>query len=193
MIETASPVSVEFRGGASVAAVLDTLGHHGERPLLIEYAERTIQPGYHVTEVKAGSFVTLDCGGAPDGWNETVLQVEDLPLEASGRPMTAGRFKAILAKAASTLALDMGSRMTFEVGRPDEAMRIFDVRSVRAEPTAVWISLAPRPAVCKPRHREALNAPSRCCAGQPQSLSDAQPRPDAVPVSSCCAPSMNSP
>ncbi|MFT3987460.1 DUF6428 family protein [Aestuariivirga sp.] len=171
MFETASPVSVDFRGGASVAAVLDTLGHDGERPLLIEYAGRTIQPGYHVTEVKAGSFVTLDCGGAPDGWNETVLQVEDLPLEASGRPMTARRFKAILAKAASMLELDMASRMTFEVGRPDEAMRIFDVRSVRAEPTAVWISLAPRPAVCKPRHREALNVSLNCCSGEPSAAS----------------------
>jgi len=45
---------------------------------VIDYGGRTIRPGYHVTEVKAGSFGTLDCGGNPDAWRETILQVEDL-------------------------------------------------------------------------------------------------------------------
>lgn len=51
---------------ASLAAVLVQLEGQDEKPLVIEYADRTVQAGYHVTEVKAGSFVTLDCGNNPD-------------------------------------------------------------------------------------------------------------------------------
>lgn len=63
----------------SLATVLTALAPHEDKSLVIDYGDgREVQAGYHVTEVKAGSFVTLDCGNNPDAWQETILQVEDI-------------------------------------------------------------------------------------------------------------------
>ncbi|WP_043840211.1 DUF6428 family protein [Muricoccus aerilatus] len=162
----ALPLTLGFQGDASFVAVLDALAPHGSRRLVISYDGRMVQPGYHITEVKAGSFVTLDCGGNPDAWQETILQVEDLPASTE-RPghMEVGKFLAILEKVAARVSLQPGSRLTFEVGPPGRPMQVFDVQRIRIETASVVIELGPRPAICKPRHRaeqEAAKA-NACC------------------------------
>lgn len=115
----ALPLTIGFQGDASLGVVLDALMVHGARPMLIRYDSQLVQPGYHVTEVKAGSFVTLDCGGNPDAWQETILQVEDLPASAE-KPahMEVGKFLTILGKVAERVSLQENSRLTFEVAPP---------------------------------------------------------------------------
>ncbi len=166
--------AVEFHGDAVLRALLDALEPYTARPLVLEYDGRRIRPGYHVTEVKAGSFVTLDCGGNPDRWQETVLQVEDLPAEDGRDYMLAGKFRSILDRVAGQVELAAGARLTFEVGMPGEPMRILDVDAVQPEGECVVLRLAARPAICKPRHRAAQQAaPSACCGGP-------------APKSGCC-------
>lgn len=70
---------------STLGAVLQRLQGHDGATLAIVYAGREVRPGYHVTEVKAGSFQTLDCGGNPDAWQETILQVEIFLVRASRR------------------------------------------------------------------------------------------------------------
>ena len=162
----ALPMTLGFQGDASLGAVLDALAPHGSRRLIIRYDGGPVQPGYHVTEVKAGSFVTLDCGGNPDAWQETILQVEDLPASAE-KPahMEVGKFLAILEKVAARVSLQRESRLTFEVGPPGRPMQVFDVEAIRIEATQAFIELGPRPAICKPRHRAAQEAvkANACC------------------------------
>ena len=163
----ALPLTIGFQGDASLGVVLDALKAHGTRQLLIRYDGQLIQPGYHVTEVKAGSFVTLDCGGNPDAWQETILQLEDLPASAE-KPdhMEVAKFLTILEKVTARVSLQRESRLTFEVGPPGRPMQVFDVEAVRMEATRVVIELGPRPAICKPRHlaeQEAAKAASSCC------------------------------
>lgn len=149
---------------SSLGAVLARLENHGDLPLSIEYDDRVVQPGYHVTEVKAGSFVTLDCGGNPDAWQETVLQVEDIPASENRPMMTAGKFRSILAQVDKKVRLDHDARLTIEIGRPGEAMRVFDVADLTIQPERAILSLGRRAAICKPRHRaqEAEKAASYC-------------------------------
>jgi hypothetical protein len=166
----ALPLTIGFQGDASFGAVLDALAPHGSRRLVIRYDGQLAQPGYHVTEVKAGSFVTLDCGGNPDAWQETILQVEDLPasLETPNH-MEVSRFLAILEKVAARVSLQRESRLTFEVSPPGRPMQVFDVEGIRIETTSVVVELGPRPAVCKPRHRSEQEAPQAAACCQPQS------------------------
>lgn len=119
--------SLAASADTSLGQVLAMLAGHDGRPLVIDYAGRRIQPGYHVTEVKAGAFVTLDCGGQPDAWQETVLQVEDIPAKPDQSYMSVGKFRGILAQVDRKLRLDLQARLTFEVSRAGEAMQVFDL------------------------------------------------------------------
>ena len=80
-----SPSIIDFQGDGSLRACSESLGSARRQISRPRIRRRTIQQGYHVTEVKAGSFVTLDCGGNPDQWHETILQVEDLPSARRSR------------------------------------------------------------------------------------------------------------
>jgi hypothetical protein len=173
MDAVANPLIPAIRRDTSLATVLAALAPHDGKALVLAYDDgRTVQTGYHVTEVKAGSFVTLDCGGNPDAWRETVLQVEDIPAAGGAAVMTVGKFRSILAAVDRKLSLDAEARLTVEVSRPDEPMRVYDVTAVAIEEEGAILRLGARPAICKPRHRaaeaEACCAPARaassCCA-----------------------------
>lgn len=161
----ASPSAIDFGGDASLSAIQDALEPHAGKALVIEYAGRTIQRGYHVTEVKAGSFVTLDCGGNPDQWRETILQVEDVAAAAEAEFMPVSKFRAILDQVAARIALDPSARLTFEVGLPDTPMQVFDIDTLRVGTDRVVLCLASRPAICKPRHRADQEAALSACCG----------------------------
>lgn len=162
----ALPLTIAFEGDASLSAVLDALPRQGERRLIISYDGQLIRPGYHITEVKAGFFVTLDCGGNPDAWHETILQIEDLPAP-SEKPdhMRVGKLLGILERVSAQVGLRSESRLTFEVGPPGRPMQVFDLEGIRIEATSVLLELTPRPAICKPRHRarQAVTTASSCC------------------------------
>lgn len=150
---------------SSLGAVLARLEGHDHLPLSLEYDDRVVQPGYHVSEVKAGSFITLDCGGNPDAWQETVLQVEDIPARDDRPMMTAGKFRSILAQVDRKVRLDHDARLTIEIGRPGEAMRVFDVADLSIETDRATLTLGIRPAICKPRHRaQQAQEVASCCS-----------------------------
>jgi hypothetical protein len=148
----------------SLAQLLAALEPHDAKALVLEHDGHEVQAGYHVTEVKAGSFVTLDCGGNPDAWQETILQVEDIPLAEGNRQMRVGKFRGILAQVDRKVRLDHDARVTIEVSRPGEAMRVFDVAGVEPNGDRAIIRLGERPAICKPRHRGAGEKAGACCA-----------------------------
>lgn len=159
-------VVADFQGDASLGALLEALVPHRGKSLVIEYGDRVVRPGYHVTEVKAGSFVTLDCGGNPDAWRETVLQIEDLGPEGATDFMGIAKFEGILGKVAARVSLDPGARVTIEIGVPGEPMQIFDLGRLRSTGDNLHLDLVPRAAICKPRHREEMARPgtaAACC------------------------------
>lgn len=147
---------------STLGAVLQRLEGHEGATLAITYGGREVQSGFHVTEVKAGSFQTLDCGGNPDAWQETILQVEDIPSE--GRPqMTAGKFASILGQVDRKVRLNHEARLTIEIGRPGEPMSVFDVAGVSIKDSRAVLTLGVRAAICKPRHRAAQAEAASCC------------------------------
>jgi hypothetical protein len=162
----ASPLVPISGSDSSLAQVLAALEPHADKSLVIEYGGRQVQPGYHVTEVKAGSFVTLDCGANADAWQETILQVEDIPARDGGSFMKVGKFRGILAQVDRKVRLNGDARLTFEIGTPDVPMQIFDVAEVAIGDDTAVLRLGARPAICKPRHRtaQAEAAASACCS-----------------------------
>jgi hypothetical protein len=148
-----------------------TIGHllavcdaHATTPLVFSYDGRPIQPGYHVTEVKAGQFAALDCGGNPEAWSEIFIQLWDI-VEAGRTHMTAGKFAAIIRKVSEHVRLDPGARLTFEVSDGIAPMQLHCAGSPSLSAGVLAVALSPRRASCKPRDRwlEAQNA-SACCS-----------------------------
>ena len=48
-----------------------------------------VHGGYHLTELKAASFDTVDCGAQKNRWNETIVQLWVPEDEENGQCMTA--------------------------------------------------------------------------------------------------------
>jgi hypothetical protein len=164
MNAVASPLVLIAGSECSLALVLDALEPHADKLLVIDYGGRRVQAGYHVTEVKAGSFVTLDCGANADAWQETILQVEDIPSGPGETFMKVGKFRSILAQVDRELRLNGDARLTIEIGVPEAPMQVFDVARLAIEGDAAVLHLGPRPAICKPRHRAAAAQAAACCS-----------------------------
>jgi hypothetical protein len=43
--------------------------------IFADLAGHTVRSGYHLTELKAASFDTVDCGGEVNQWQETIVQL----------------------------------------------------------------------------------------------------------------------
>src|SRR5436189_3334991 len=66
----------------------------------------TIHGGYHLTELKAASFDTVDCGAQKNQWTETIVQLWVPEEDYNGEFMTAAKFLSIYDKVARLIALD---------------------------------------------------------------------------------------
>lgn len=138
----------------------------------MSYGGRELLAGFHITEVKRQRVESIDCGSRHDGWAETVIQLLDIDGQPEDR-MSASKFHGILLKAG--VALGKGP-IIVEVGRPGEAMQLYDLADVIEEPERVRLDVNPRQAVCKPAFTMLdIQAASRCCSGQ------------AAAGSSCCS------
>lgn len=173
----------EINSLAKLRAVLEA---HRDLPLVFNYGGKVISPGYHATEVKAARLSSLDCGANPESWSETVIQLWDVDGENSTH-MRASKFLGILAQVEKRMALDPDALLIFEAGDSASPMQVFTVAAVVAASGGVQVTLAPRPATCKPRDRGLDNTTKAesCCTPAPQSASCCSPESKSA-ARSCC-------
>lgn len=148
----------------TIGELLSCLADHPTRRLTFRYAGKTIDRGYHVTEVKAGKFAALDCGANPEAWTEIFIQlwdVADAPTQ-----MTAGKFVGIIHKVTDHLALDMTAKLTFEVSDSIRAMQLHRASGPVMLDDEFIVELSPRSASCKPRDRWLTEQSQTCCDPQ---------------------------
>lgn len=148
-----------------LGALLAACDAHAAVPLIFTYGGRTIRRGYHVTEVKAGQFAALDCGGNPESWSEIFVQLWDV-IDGDRTHMTAGKFAAIIRKVSEHVGLDMGARLTFEVSDGEAPMQLHCAAASVQVNGHLSVALSPRVASCKPRDRwlEEQKQASACCS-----------------------------
>jgi hypothetical protein len=133
-----------------------------EKPLLFVNAEGdTIHAGYHLTEIKAAKFDTVDCGGEKNRWTETIMQLWVPARETSEQFMTAGKFLSIYEKVSSMIDVDPASEVRFEYGDGNFFPSNYHVESVMDQADALLVELRPPQTTCKARDRRAAEA--SCC------------------------------
>lgn len=148
-IAKAAPIAAD---DVTIGELLGALAAHVDKALVFFYGGHPVKPGYHVTEVKAGSFAALDCGANPEQWTEIFVQLWDVNEGERGH-MPAGKFAAIIRKVADHVALDQSARLTFEVSDGVRPMQLHRASYPVVVGGEVHIELSPRPASCKPRDR----------------------------------------
>jgi hypothetical protein len=124
-----------------------------------------VPSGYHLTELKAASFETVDCGGQTNRWQETIVQLW-VPSHADGEYMTNAKFLKIFDKVNGMIPLDFDAEIRVEYGDNDFFPSTYHVRSVTHGQTATHVLLEPPHTTCKARDRRVATLPTTdsCCA-----------------------------
>ena len=139
------------------------LRHAADKPLVFLNAEGDrIHPGYHLTEVKAAKFDTVDCGTQTNSWNETIIQLWVPENERSEEFMSAGKFLSIYEKVTKMIDIDPTAEVRFEYGDENFFPSNYHVESISEDGGNLRVELRPPQTTCKARDRREAGA-SCCC------------------------------
>lgn len=125
-----------------------------------------VETGYHVTEVKAVTYNTMDCGGVADQWEETVIQLWNPGDEPEREYMTVKKFLSIYDRVAGHVPVSDGAELRFEYGDMHRAAASYYVERLEPRETLILVHLRAPTVTCKARDREkgsATAAQSGCC------------------------------
>ena len=121
----------------------------------------TIHGGYHLTELKAASFDTVDCGAQKNRWNETIVQLWVPEDEENGEFMTAAKFLSIYDKVARLIPLDSTAEIRFEYGDDNFPPSNYHVEMMSENEAELRVQLRLPQTTCKARDRREAGA--ACC------------------------------
>jgi Family of unknown function (DUF6428) len=113
----------------------------------------TIHGGYHLTELKAASFDTVDCGSQKNQWNETIVQLWVPEQEENGEFMTAAKFLSIYDKVGRLIALDATAEIHFEYGDENFPSSNYHVENMSETAAELRVRLRLPQTTCKARDR----------------------------------------
>jgi len=122
-----------------------------------------IHPGYHLTEIKAALFDTVDCGGQVNRWAETIFQLW-VPENANAGYMKADKFVRIYEKVRASIPLDENAEMRIEYGDENFFPSLYSIDSVSADKSTLRVLLQPPQTTCKARDRARNANTESCCA-----------------------------
>ena len=122
----------------------------------------TVHSGYHLTEIKAANFDTVDCGGQVNHWHETILQLW-VPADANDEHMSASKFLGIYDGVRGLVSLDENSEIRVEYGDENFFPSTYHVDSISGDKSAIRFLLRPPATTCKARERGPC-ADQACCA-----------------------------
>ena len=121
----------------------------------------TIHGGYHLTELKAASFDTVDCGAHKNQWNETIVQLWVPEEQENGEFMTAAKFLSIYDKVARLIPLDLAAEIRFEYGDENFPPSNYHAEKISENEAELRVQLRLPQMMCKARDRREAGA--ACC------------------------------
>lgn len=125
-------------------------------------SRETVPPGYHLTEIKAAKFDTVDCGGQVNHWPETILQLW-VPADAGDKYMSTNKFLSIFDKVRRLIPLDQEAEVRIEYGDENFFPSTYHIDSISRDNDTLAVLLKPPATTCKARDRAAC-CDSACCA-----------------------------
>ena len=136
-------------GNMKTKEFIDILRASPDKKLIFANANGDgILPGYHLTEIKAAAYDTVDCGGQKNRWNETILQLW-VPEEAEEDYMEAGKFVLIYDKVRGLVSVDEDAEVRIEYGDENFFPTAYHVSDVGEVGSRLHVVLEGRAATCK--------------------------------------------
>jgi len=132
-----------------------------------------VHSGYHLTELKAASLDTVDCGGQANQWQETIVQLW-VPANPDNDYMSAAKFLRIFDKVGGMIPLNLDAAIRVEYGDENFFQSTYDVRSITHDEDLTRVLLQAPETTCKARDRR-----------HKSTSSEAEPCCSAVAVSRC--------
>ena len=129
--------------------------------IFVDLRGHTVHRGYHLTELKAASLQTVDCGGQTNQWEETIAQLW-VPSNPDGDYVTAGKFLEIFGKVSGMIPLNLDSEIRIEYGDENFFPSTYHIRSVTHANGVTRVLLEPPRTTCKVRDRRATS--DACCS-----------------------------
>ena len=110
-----------------------------------------VAPTFHITEIKNATIESVDCGGNPDSYKQTIVQLMVDPNEAPRKPWSGQKALSIFNKVDAVKPIVGDAEIFFEYG--DEHIRTshFSVEDIQIDPEKISVQLFAKPTVCKPR------------------------------------------
>jgi hypothetical protein len=137
------------------------------RLIFVDLDGHAVHSGYHLTELKAASFETVDCGGQANRWQETILQLW-APPGADGDYMMVAKFLKIFDQVHGMIPLDPDAEIRVEYGDENFFPSTYHVCSVSHDQITTRVLLEPPRTTCKARDRRVADDSSGpdqpCCA-----------------------------
>ena len=112
-----------------------------------------VRGGYHLTELKAASFDTVDCGAQKNQWNETIAQLWVPEDEENSECMTAAKFLSIYDRVARLIPLDVTAEIRFEYGDESFPPSDYHVEHISETAAELRVQLRLPQTTCKARDR----------------------------------------
>jgi Family of unknown function (DUF6428) len=166
------------------------LTDHGSKALVFDLDGRHIEPGYHVTELKAATFETMDCGGQGNLWHETIVQLMPSPAEKDRGHMSVEKFMSIYNRVSGSVPVRPLAEIRFEYGDDGEPAIQYHVRGVDPQADRLIVRLESTRVSCKANDRRAamteltvLETDDSSCCGPTSTASSADL---SSAVSKCC-------
>lgn len=122
-----------------------------------------VHRGYHLTEIKAVTYDTVDCGAQKNRWNETILQLW-VPTTADDDYMSAGKFVSIYDKVRKLVSIDEEAEVRIEYGDETFFPTAYYVSNFSENEKELRAILEPPATTCKARDRIRNSASESCCA-----------------------------
>ena len=138
--------------------------------VFVDLKGHAVHCGYHLTELKAASFETVDCGGQTNRWHETIAQLW-VPANPDADCMTAAKFLKIFDQVRGMIPLDIDAEIRVEYDDENFFPSTYHTRSMTSDQARTRVLIEQPHTTCKARDRRAANlqATDSCCATKPQS------------------------
>lgn len=145
---------------------LNLLQQQPHKELLFEYAEGEYVPNaYHITEVKNVHIESVDCGGRPDEYYQTIIQLWIGDKVEQEQAMTGEKALKILQIVDKMKPIRRDTELFFEYGYGDLRTSNYQVENVVETVDKIVLQMYVAPTVCKPKFELELAGDGSCAPG----------------------------